>query len=375
MNWLQPTLVALLLLTGMGVALLGSIKLPLAQRLNMDEGRVGGLLSLFGFGMGPTILIAGFLTDSVGPQVVLMSGSLVFAASLAALGLARSYGAALAAVLLFSAGWALQINVGNVLTPAAFRFEGASVASAFNLTNVFFGLGAFLTPLAIAYSLRTKSLSFTLYLLAGLALLPVLFALATNFPTLRKGPEGIGDLLATPIVWLCAMALFFYGPLEASLGGWATSYLVEQGVSEKSAPVWLSSFWLMYMLGRLTTALTLPEGQERLLILVLSAACIALMAYLAICRNRNLATALIPSAGLIFGPIFPTLISVLTEDIPDQLKGRAIGLFFAIGGIGWTIIPMLIGAYAKRTSIRRAFVIALGAALGLSVFALIIYLR
>ena len=103
MNMLQPTLVVLLLLTGMGVALLGSIKIPLARRLNMDEGRVGGLLSLFGFGMGPTILLAGFLTDHVGPQVVLMSGSVIFAVSLAALGLARSYQAALAAVLLFSA--------------------------------------------------------------------------------------------------------------------------------------------------------------------------------------------------------------------------------------------------------------------------------
>ena len=102
MNILQPTLIVLLLLTGMGEALLGSVKIPLARRLNMDEGRMGGLLSLFGFGMGPTILLAGFLTDHVGPQVVLMSGSVIFAASLGGVGLARSYQAALAAILLLT---------------------------------------------------------------------------------------------------------------------------------------------------------------------------------------------------------------------------------------------------------------------------------
>ncbi len=38
------------------------------------------------------------------------------------------------------------------------------------------------------------------------------------------------------------------------------------------------------------------------------------------------------------------------------------GIFFCIGGIGWTAIPILIGAYAKRTTVQRAFLIATGAA-------------
>ena len=42
-------LVCLLLLTGMGVALLGSLKVKLAARLGIAESRVGGLVALFGF--------------------------------------------------------------------------------------------------------------------------------------------------------------------------------------------------------------------------------------------------------------------------------------------------------------------------------------
>ena len=58
MTLLQPMMVAALLVSGMGVALLGSVKLPLARRLQIDEARVGGLVSLFGFVMIPVIFTA-----------------------------------------------------------------------------------------------------------------------------------------------------------------------------------------------------------------------------------------------------------------------------------------------------------------------------
>src|SRR5438874_6761746 len=120
MSLLQPMMVAALLVGGMGVALLGSVKVPLARRLQIDEARVGGLVSLFGFFTIPVILTAGFLSDLVGRQAVLGGGCGLLAVSLFLLAQARGYPAALAAVLTLSAGWSLLINVGNVLTPLAF---------------------------------------------------------------------------------------------------------------------------------------------------------------------------------------------------------------------------------------------------------------
>jgi fucose permease len=63
-------------------------------------------------------------------------------------------------------------------------------------------------------------------------------------------------------------------------------------------------------------------------------------------------------AGLVLGPIFPTLIAILLSHVQPSLHGRMVGIFFCIGGIGWTAIPLLIGAYAKRTTVQRAFLIA-----------------
>ena len=72
----------------MGVALLGSVKVPLARRLQIDEARVGGLVSVFGFALIPVMPTAGLITDLVGKQAVLMAGSLLIAASLGVLALA-----------------------------------------------------------------------------------------------------------------------------------------------------------------------------------------------------------------------------------------------------------------------------------------------
>ena len=66
---------------------------------------------------------------------------------------------------------------------------------------------------------------------------------------------------------------------------------------------------------------------------------------------------MVVAAGLILGPIFPTLIAILLSHVQPSLHGRTVGLFFCVGGIGWTAIPLLIGYSARRTSVERAFLI------------------
>ena len=143
------------------------------------------------------------------------------------------------AVILLSVGWALLINVGNVLTPLAFP---GGLAYATNLANVFFGLGAFLTPLVVTVLIRWVVFPLALTLLGALCLLPAALALGVDFSALAPGAapgavsdQGMGTLLGDPVLWLCGFAMFFYGPLEASLGAWATTYLGDQGVGETTA--------------------------------------------------------------------------------------------------------------------------------------------
>lgn len=84
---------------------------------------------------------------------------------------------------------------------------------------------------------------------------------------------------------------------------------------------------------------------------------------------------LIVTAGAVVGPIFPTLIAILLGHVDPTLHGRAVGIFFCIGGIGWTAIPILIGMYAKRTTVQRGFLIATGSAVALSALSILLAFR
>jgi fucose permease len=81
---------------------------------------------------------------------------------------------------------------------------------------------------------------------------------------------------------------------------------------------------------------------------------------------------LVITVGLIFGPIYPTLVAILLGHFDPSLHGRAIGLFFTLGGLGCTVLPMMIGAYARRTSVQRGFILATASNAGLALIALLL---
>src|SRR5213083_2866477 len=159
--------------TGMCYAVLGALKLPLAERLQMNEAKVGGLVSSFGFMVGPIILLCGFMADALGRKGVWLAGSALVALALLLLARTRTYFWAVVAVLLLSAGWAAMINVGNVLMYLAY----ANVFMATNLLDFFFGLGAFLTPTVTVVLIRKLGFSSAVSALGLLAAIPAFFSL------------------------------------------------------------------------------------------------------------------------------------------------------------------------------------------------------
>jgi fucose permease len=363
LTWMQ---VAALAVAGTCHALLGSIKVPLARKLVIDEARVGGLVSIFGFTLIPTVLAAGFLVDSLGKQAVLSGGFVLLIVSLALLSKAKSYGMALTAVLLLGAGWSALVNVLNVTSPPAFLPSAdipRRMAYAMNLGDFIFGVGAFTTPILVAVLVSKIKLERTLLLLATFAVVPLLLGLGVQWsrlvtPQTETVAGGLGILLSDPIVWLCCLAFFCHVPIEASVAAWATTLVTDKGVSERAAASLLSVFWLTFTGSRLATALLLPAGADTLLVTVLATLCIAFTLAIVFSRSARLTCAMVVVAGLVLGPIFPTLIAILLSHVPTPLHGRMVGIFFCIGGIGWTAIPLLIGAYAKRTTVQRAFLIA-----------------
>ena len=362
--------VAALAVAGMCHALLGSIKVPLARQLQIDEARVGGLVSVFGFTLIPMVLAAGFLVDALGKQAVLACGFALLIVSLVLLSRLASYGSALVAVLLLGTGWSALVNVLNVTSPPAFLPLDAvkeRMSYAMNMGDFVFGMGAFLTPMVIVFLIRTIGLSRSFLVLAALAIVPVLLGLGVDWgrihaPSSQSVAGGLAQLLDDPVVWLCCLAFFCHVPIEASVAAWATTLMTDKKVSEPRASTLLSVFWLTFMTSRLVTALALPAGKDTILVIALAALCIVFTLGIAFSRSAGITCTMVVAAGLILGPIFPTLIAIYLSHLPSSLHGRAVGLFFCIGGIGWTFVPLLIGWTAKRTGVQRAFLIATASA-------------
>ena len=421
MSMLLVLVIAILVSTGMGTALLGSIKMALARKLKIDEARIGGLLAVFGFTLIPTMLAAGFLSDKFGRQPVTIGGSLLFAASLVLLAQARAYWMVLLAILTLSAGWAALINVVNPLSQPAF---GGSQAFAINLGCFIFGIGSFVTPLGVAFLVRRLELRGTLSLLSISGLVMAALACAAEFPPIappkpkegvapagapapkdaakpaaspeapKGGPAtppsapaiareavkqapapGLSTLLGSTVLWLLALALFFYMPAEATMATWATTYVTDKGLKEGSAALLLSAFWLAYTASRLVAALTMPTGAEAIVIYALSIVSLAVWVGVLLCRGRRLAVVLVMAVGVVFGPLYPTLVAVLLAEFDAALQGRAMAIFFTLGGLGCTVIPMLIGAYARRRGVQRAFLLAVVSVAALCFVALMLMRR
>ena len=410
MDWMLTAMqVAALTVAGMCHALLGSVKVPLAKKLKIDEARVGGLVSVFGFTLIPMVLAFGFLVDALGKQAVLGGGFVLLIISLILLARLKSYPLALVAVLLLGTGWSALVNVLNVTSAPAFLPPlppdelKTRMSYAMNMGDFVFGMGAFLTPLLVVALLRKFSLSTTLLVLAAFAIVPVLLGLGVNWGSPQLNPKeletvagGLTKLLTDPLVWLCCLAFFFHVPIEASVATWATTLMSERGVKEGVAATLLSVFWLTFMGSRLATALLLhrvvdawnslvgrlgetvsavlliPKELDTLLVICMAVLCIVFTLGIVLSRSAWLTCLLLVLAGCILGPIFPTLIAILLSHQPENLYGRAVGIFFCIGGIGWTTIPIMIGAYAKRTSVQRAFLIANASAVVLTVLAVVL---
>jgi len=367
-------------LTGMCYAVLGALKLPLAERLRMDEAKVGGLVSSFGFMVGPVILLCGFLADALGRKGVWLTGSLFVALSLIVLARTRRYPWAVVAVLLLSAGWAAMINVGNVLMYLAYD----NVFMATNLLDFFFGLGAFLTPAIVVLLIRKAGFSKAVTTLGLLTAIPAMFSLAVNMQSAPAArPVGVGALMSDPVMWFCALTLMFWVPIESSTAAWTTTFVnglaPAQEAPERSRRIaaWtLSGFWLCFMGARLFTAFIfhssdLPAEEaarnatiahtvhvSRVAHIALAAACIVVLSALVLSRKRSLTIPLLLLAGALFGPFFPTLMAILLSHFPVEVHGRAVGVLFGCASIGWTVVPMVIGTIAARTTLQRGFAVA-----------------
>jgi fucose permease len=351
-EWIAVT-IASAIAFGMILPLLSSIRVPLAEHLRVEEPRIRSLVLALHLALIPMVWVAGVLVDMIGTRWVLVGGSLLTGVAFYALARSPTYLAALFSILLAGAGSANISVAAIVLMPEAFFPENPAASQ--NLGNVFFCLGALVTPVLADLLLRGLSLRRALSVVGVCALAPGALALLAPDRTLGEHVREPGAVLASPVLWVAALVLFLYTPIEGAMYTWAKTYFGDLGHRERSATWLVSGFWLAFLAGRFITSLILQRGTipEAGLIVFLAVVAGVLLGNLASVPNKTGGTFGFLATGFVLGPIFPTLVGILFQAFHRPDYGTAYGAMFAIG-TGASLAPSALINRAARQKARAA---------------------
>ncbi len=348
--------------------ILGAISVELMASLNINEGQFGSLVMGLFLTSCIVQVIIGPLVDKLGYKPIAILGFVVTSGSMFLLALAPTFSVALLACILLGIG-AMSLNtVGNTLIPVVL-FGGKDPARASNLGNAFFGLGYVLTPLLFVFFLKTLSLSYatSVSIVGALVLVFLLFALATSFPPAATGYKFSMaiKLLGKAAVLIAALALFCYISLEITMATWVKPLMTELfGGSESAdavarAGLVLSFFGVAMMVGRFlaSTMKNLTAMGARVITLMSLISVIAIIVMI-ITKSPAVAVVAVLLTGLVFAPIFPTIVGVTFAKFEPSLYGSIFGIIFAVGLLGGTFVPKIIGNLSVGRSVQGSLPIA-----------------
>jgi len=341
---------------GIVLALLGTLfGLPeMRARLQADLARQGDLFLLLFLGLLLATVVAGPLIDRIGNRLVLLFSALVVAAALAGFAAARSYAAAVASAAALGAGGGGLNLAANALVSDLY---GAARGARLNLLGIFYGFGALVIPLLAAGMSAVFSVGQLLLCAAALSAAAAAAYALLQFPPAREArgfsARELAQVARYPGVMLLAAVLFCESGNEASLGGWASSYLGVMGAPARTATAVLAGYWAALMAGRLLAARLLENMRKEQLVLLSGIGSVAGGALLLAARSLSGMAAGAALAGLSFAGVFPTTLAIAGDRYP-RFPGTVFGLLFAVGIAGGMLFPWAIGHLSQTFGMRAA---------------------
>lgn len=177
---------------------------------------------------------------------------------------------------------------------------------------------------------------------------------ATEKPASGANPTSNNKmklLLRTPSVYLMCFYMLLYVGVEVAIGGWATSFIIDERGGNDSAGYVTSGYFGGITIGRVVLIpVTRMLGMSNA-IYVYTLIGIALQVVIWTTKSIVGNAVLFSIIGVLLGPMYPIVMVVVTRVIPDRLQGGAIGLIASMGQVGSAIIPFMTGGVAQHTGI------------------------
>lgn len=155
---------------------------------------------------------------------------------------------------------------------------------------------------------------------------------------------------------------FFGAGVENGVSAWANTYMSRLGAADKLANRVLSLFFIAVMVSRLVTATFVTAANTPMVLLILALIAIVTLVVMTLLKNRIVAAVGVVVLGLAMGSVCPNIFGYMFSRVDPAFHGTAFGITFATGLLGASVLPYLIGAVSKRTSLRRGYLVNLAGA-------------
>lgn len=345
-------------ITGVVMTFLGPMLPMLSLRWALNDAQAGYLFTAQFAASIVGMLLSSILAARYGYRMTLLLSLVIMATGVAALARAN-WLCGLISVCIFGAGFGINTPAANMRIA---RTNPQNSASALNLLNSCWGVGAMACPLLVATVERSARAPHFFYGTAACLLALALYMSVVRFTadraesSIAQASTSLRKIVADRIFPLVAILFFIYVGTESSVGGWVASYA--RRINAHS--IWAitpSFFWGALLLGRFSAPLALRRLQaSRMAVAGVALAGCGVAILLA---AKSIPVVMIGAAitGLGLASIYPISVSLLTYWFGDRAT-RISGLIFACGNLGGAVLPWTVGQLSTRFgSLRIGFLV------------------
>ena len=342
--------------------------------------RQAGTIVLAGYlGFILASLLTGVLADLVNNRSVLLFAAICLCIGSIGFGTTHSYLGLIGFMGITGVGLgAIELGANGLIVELHSESRGLYL----NLLSTFHGFGSLLVPLYAGWLVNAGFPWQQIYassVLLAVPLLVVFWPRKGSFSAIvirQEEPTDISQgqgcsywrtLYRVGFTWrmICFYVLIAaYVAIELSVGAWMMEYLQhERNMSVRTSSFYLSSFFVLLMLGRLLGAFVV-ERVDTLLAVFIAILSSSICVLLGIFGNESLIV-LLPISGFFMSIVFPTVTAAVTK-LHVAKTGTILGILFAFGGMGGAFGPWTVGFVSDLAGLR----IGLASSLAFSVIAL-----
>ena len=335
-------------ITGVMTTLLGPMLPLLSARWSLNDSQAGYLFTAQFATSIAGVAGSTFLSRRYGYHLPMIFGQICFALG-AALLVRADWALGVFSICVYGCGQGLTVPASNLMIS---ELNPQARASALNLLNFSWGIGAVGCPFAIAALQPSHQIYWFLYGVAASALL-LAFAFAL-VPRQRVSQTSIVNFEVERGFWLkrlvvvLGLLFFIYVGVENSVGGWISSYA--RRISDGRGSFWAvtpSFFWGALLTGRALAPLALKRVRETTVAMIGLGLSTAAVALLLVSPNMSSITVGASLAGLGLSAVFPINIAMIPLWL-GKAGERAGGVMFALSSCGGATMPWMVGAVSNH---------------------------